>query len=38
MGLLGFRGEGCTSNGCLDILLSDEVVWVDFGVGFFLVV
>ncbi len=37
MGLLGFRGEGCTSNGCLDIPLSDEVVWVDFGVGFFLV-
>ncbi len=37
MGLLGFRGEGCTSNGCLDILLSDEVVWIDFGAGFFLV-
>jgi hypothetical protein len=25
------------SNGCLDVLLYDEVVWVDFGVGFFLV-
>lgn len=36
-GLVRVSRGGCTSNGCLDILLSDEVVWIDFGAGFFLV-